>query len=197
VTRLLALDQFGQLFRDGVVSGSFAKVMQCWIQFSDMNDLLESLHDSVEVVRVEEPPSQFGELSFEIFGLVFIAFCIWLTVRIINRREKWARRTVGVLLAMPVLYFLTFGPACWWFYDRPYSRSKEPIMHLGGLNPDCAPRIYWPIGWVVAHGPTSLADALFWYATRRHAHVALPTDSSGDGWYDSEDHSTLRALGRW
>jgi hypothetical protein len=42
----------------------------------------------------------------------FAAFCIWLAVRIVNRRERWAKRTalgLGVLLAYP----LSFGPACW------------------------------------------------------------------------------------
>ena len=44
----------------------------------------------------------------------FIAFCVWLTVRIVNRRERWALRT-AVVLAVVVLaaYPLSMGPACW------------------------------------------------------------------------------------
>jgi hypothetical protein len=45
-------------------------------------------------------------------AITFAAFCVWLTVRIVNRRERWAKRTalaVVVLLGYP----LSFGPACW------------------------------------------------------------------------------------
>jgi hypothetical protein len=42
---------------------------------------------------------------------VAAAFCIWLTVRIVNRQRwaKWAI-TAGALTA---LYVASFGPACW------------------------------------------------------------------------------------
>jgi len=46
-------------------------------------------------------------------GGVFAAFCVWLTVRIVNRREKWAKWTAVGLLGLPLLYVLSFGPACW------------------------------------------------------------------------------------
>ena len=39
-------------------------------------------------------------LALSIFGVTFAAFCVWLTVRIISRRERWAKWTlagVGVL----------------------------------------------------------------------------------------------------
>src|SRR5438045_1440998 len=34
-----------------------------------------------------------------VIGVAFVAFCIWLTVRIINRRERWAKRTLAVVTA--------------------------------------------------------------------------------------------------
>jgi hypothetical protein len=40
------------------------------------------------------------------------AFSVWLAVRIINRRERWAIRTAWGLFAA-LMYVLSFGPACW------------------------------------------------------------------------------------
>jgi hypothetical protein len=39
-------------------------------------------------------------------GIAFAAFCLWLGVRVINRRERWAKWTaaVTVLLARPFIY---------------------------------------------------------------------------------------------
>jgi len=45
-------------------------------------------------------------------GVAFAALCIWLAVRIINRRERWARWTLA-LVGVPSLYLASFGPACW------------------------------------------------------------------------------------
>src|SRR5579872_127975 len=46
-------------------------------------------------------------------AVAFAAFCVWLTVRIVNRRERWAKRTLAVVVGLPVLYFASFGPWCW------------------------------------------------------------------------------------
>ena len=45
--------------------------------------------------------------------VAFAAFCVWLTVRIVNRRERWAKRILAATLLLPVLYVGSFGPACW------------------------------------------------------------------------------------
>jgi hypothetical protein len=52
-------------------------------------------------------------LALTIFGVSFAAFCVWLAVRIVNRHERWAKRTLAVVVALPVLYVASFGPACW------------------------------------------------------------------------------------
>jgi hypothetical protein len=52
-------------------------------------------------------------VTLAVFGIAFAAFGIWLTVRFINRRERWAKWTAVGLIAVPVLYVLSFGPACW------------------------------------------------------------------------------------
>jgi hypothetical protein len=46
-------------------------------------------------------------------GVAFAAFCIWLTIRILNRRERWAKWTLAGVVGVPVLYVVSFGPACW------------------------------------------------------------------------------------
>ena len=40
------------------------------------------------------------------------AFCIWLMVRVVNRRDRWAKWTLAVV-GVPALYIASFGPACW------------------------------------------------------------------------------------
>jgi hypothetical protein len=41
-------------------------------------------------------------LALSIIGITFTAFCVWLTVRIINRRERWAKR-LAVAVGLAVL----------------------------------------------------------------------------------------------
>jgi len=48
-----------------------------------------------------------------VLGIVFAAFCIWLTVRFVNRRERWAKWTLVAAVTLPVLYIASFGPTCW------------------------------------------------------------------------------------
>jgi hypothetical protein len=43
-------------------------------------------------------------------GAVFTAVLLWLTVRIVNRRERWAKWTAVAVVALPVLYVLSSGP---------------------------------------------------------------------------------------
>jgi hypothetical protein len=103
-----------------------------------MNDLLESLHSEVVV---EDSPYQFGEVSFQILGIVFVAYCIWLTVRIVNRRERWAKRTAAGLVIV-LAYPLSFGPACW-------LADRLPIVQ-GPVT-----TAYRPLAAAAARGPTS------------------------------------------
>jgi hypothetical protein len=44
-------------------------------------------------------------------AVAFAAFCVWLGVRIVNRRERWAKWTAVVVVALLVGYPLSFGPA--------------------------------------------------------------------------------------
>lgn len=68
----------------------------------------------------------------------FAALCLWLTVRIINRRERWAKRMLAAVIAMPVLYVASSGPAVWIFYRLgqpewavlPYQYLYNPLHDL-------------------------------------------------------------------
>lgn len=54
-------------------------------------------------------------MTLELSALLvpFEAFCIWLTVRIVNRWERWAKRPALVMLTVLVGYPLSLGPVCW------------------------------------------------------------------------------------
>lgn len=54
------------------------------------------------------------DMALPILGVAFAATCAWLSVRIINRSERWAERTLAaIVIGLPVLYVASFGPACW------------------------------------------------------------------------------------
>src|SRR5665213_3154876 len=76
-------------------------------------------------------------LFLSTLAITFAAFCVWLIVRIVNRRERWAMWT-AVLLVL-VGYPLSFGPVCWWC-------SRQP-----GSNPHAIPDLYIPIGQCALH----------------------------------------------
>jgi hypothetical protein len=100
-----------------------------------------------------------------------------------NHRKKpgvtfWA---AAVVVCLPLLYVLSFGPACWWFATKPNDKL------IGSRNNvyKHAPRMYWPLGWLAKFSPRPLDDAIFWIATRRDDLMALPTDPAGASWYGS------------
>ncbi|HLJ12479.1 MAG TPA: hypothetical protein VKU82_14895, partial [Planctomycetaceae bacterium] len=45
--------------------------------------------------------------------VALIAFCIWLGVRIFNRRERWSKRLAVWLSVAIVAYPMSTGPAAW------------------------------------------------------------------------------------
>jgi predicted permease len=83
-------------------------------------------------------------------GVSITAFGVWLTVRLINRRERWAKRTAAVLLGAMILYPLSAGPATW-------------ILHHCNL-PNPAFRFllaaYRPMGFVTESSPSSVGNAI-------------------------------------
>jgi hypothetical protein len=92
-------------------------------------------------------------------AVAFTAFCVWLTVRIVNRRERWAKWTAVAVVGMPALYIATFGPASWWL-------STPVKLDFVGIKSQRPPSIYAPIGIVSRwFGPGQIQDAICWYAT--------------------------------
>ncbi|MBI3863295.1 MAG: hypothetical protein HY290_15495 [Planctomycetia bacterium] len=81
----------------------------------------------------------------------FASFCVWLTVRTVNRRERWAKRTaVAVVVCLPMLYVLSVGP----------------VRRMGGrgyLTQSEKSKIAWfysPLELT----PSPIFDAIVWYA---------------------------------
>ncbi len=111
-------------------------------------------------------------------GVVLAALCIWLTVRIVNRRERWAKRTLAALIVlMPIFYLASFGPECWWFAVTVRQVEGGPPF---GSNAAYASRAYWPIGWAVDRYP-SLRPIIAGYSRLfgKRSAVLLPVKGSG------------------
>ena len=52
----------------------------------------------------------FSEVSLSIYGITFAAFCVSLTARLVNRRERWAKWSLATVIGLPILYFGSLGP---------------------------------------------------------------------------------------
>jgi len=91
-------------------------------------------------------------------AIAFAAFCVWLTVRIINRRERWAKWTLAVTLSLPVLYVASFGLACWLTARSYYATGSDD----GNAHPVMI--VYWPLGYAGAQGPRAVSRLIFRYA---------------------------------
>jgi len=91
-------------------------------------------------------------------AVAFAAFCVWLAVRIINRRERWAKWTLAGLFGVPLLYLLSFGPACWATSTANPNGEKESNRAL---------IIYCPLAKVLRYAPPNsrFCQCLFWWMT--------------------------------
>ncbi len=90
------------------------------------------------------------ETVFSAIVAALAAFCVWLGVRIVNRREKWAKRT-AVVLALVLVYPMSMGPILW--------------LDLHGLTPAWCQDIplYAPFQWMRENWPGPVRDAINWY----------------------------------
>jgi hypothetical protein len=86
-------------------------------------------------------------------AIAFAAFCVWLTVRIVNRRERWAKWTAVALIAVLVTYPLSFGPVNWLVVnDYAPEWLLQPIEEF-----------YWPLALTSAYAPQPVGNVLVWY----------------------------------
>jgi hypothetical protein len=97
-------------------------------------------------------------VALSICGITLAAICIWLTVRIVNRRERWAKWTLTAVIGLPALYVVSFGPACWIgsrtgidSVDRKLSASLVSVVYQPMLR--------------LCVRDTRLGDAFLWYAS--------------------------------
>src|SRR5262245_31005029 len=91
--------------------------------------------------------------AFAMFGIAFAGFCVWLTVRIVNRRERWAKRTAVSLITVLVatfLYVLSSGPAI--YLAQKYCSSGRGVS-----------RAYRPVFLILVHGPKPIKQSIWWY----------------------------------
>jgi hypothetical protein len=77
-------------------------VVSLWL-ISDGDDIRDILQHGVQVFRIDSQKP----ISW-VVGVTFATFCVWLTVRIINRHERWAKQ-VAVATAI-------FAVGCAAFY---------------------------------------------------------------------------------
>lgn len=84
-------------------------------------------------------------LLLAVLGVGFAAFCVWLGVRLVNRREKWAKWTaVGLVMAVFVLYPLSMP----WAEAAIISAARSAVVRnekLPGWVSDGATGIYTPL----------------------------------------------------
>jgi hypothetical protein len=74
----------------------------------------ETNHCGLVVLAAEEGQISFdGGMFMLALSATFAAFCVWLTVRVVNRRERWAKWTLATAICLPSLYVLSMGPAAW------------------------------------------------------------------------------------
>jgi hypothetical protein len=118
------------------------------------------------------------EILFLALAVAYAAGGIWLAVRIVNRREKWAKRTAAALACLPFLYALSFGPACW--------LAAAPRVPGQSDGPRIAMRFYFPVGALIHYTRSENRKPLLWWITfgaRRGGRVIVPTDAGGQNWY--------------
>jgi hypothetical protein len=110
-------------------------------------------------------------------AVALTAFSIWLAVRIVNRRERWAKWTAVGLVVLLAAYPLSFGPVCW-LNSQPMTTGR---LRRGPL----AMIIYIPL-CRLASSNTVMGHALMWWATyglERGRTTLLPTTVSAlDEW---------------
>jgi hypothetical protein len=89
-------------------------------------------------------------ILFTVLGLSFGAFVLWLTVRIVNRRERWAKRVAMALVVAAVAYPLSLGPAAW-------------LFERGLLSASVMTSVFNPLFWTYEREPGVIRAATDWY----------------------------------
>lgn len=96
-----------------------------------------------------------SEVILTVLGITFAASAIWLTMRIINRREQWAIRTGAAVSVVMSLYPPSIGPM-WWLIHQSWCPEWGQTAFS---------TIYYPIIWLYDHGPQPARQAMESFAT--------------------------------
>jgi hypothetical protein len=91
-------------------------------------------------------------IALPALSVLFAAICVWLGVRIFNRRERWTK-WLAATLAVPLLYIGSFGPWCW------VMCRCEAID-----EPNLCCWIYYPILRAWFDSGEVIDDSIDWYA---------------------------------
>ncbi len=86
-------------------------------------------------------------------GVSLAAFCVWLAVRIINRRDKSARMLLAATLVALMLYPLSASPAERLAQKLGIHATLDPVARL----------FYAPLRWSFEHAPAPVRDCLSAY----------------------------------
>ena len=89
-------------------------------------------------------------------AVAFAALVVWLVVRIVNRRERWAKWTaivVSVMVSLPVLYIASFGPVCWIFWSHWCPTELQDAINIA----------YMPAQRLLEECPEPTRSVLIWY----------------------------------
>lgn len=91
---------------------------------------------------------------------------------------RFRRRVLLALFAVPVLYFASFGPACW--------MAAAPRIPGTADAPRFWMRLYYPIGALIHR--TQSQDNRYWrgwitWGAGKGGRVIVPTDAGGMNWY--------------
>lgn len=95
-------------------------------------------------------------------AIALAAFCVWLTVRIIHRRERWAKWMAGAtLFAVFVVYPASLGPWFWldstWRIPKSFVWTNEvyaPLRYLCRSSETVNKAFVWYLSfWVPEHLP--------------------------------------------
>jgi len=87
-------------------------------------------------------------------GVVCATFSVWLTVRIVNRRERWAKRTAVALIVLLVVYPLSLGPLV--------GATTHGLIPTDTHN-WIAGHIYAPVLLTMRDGPQFIKAPIKWY----------------------------------
>ena len=117
-------------------------------------------------------------LVLPIIGVAFAAFCVWLTVRVINRRERWARWTLAIAIG-PLMYVASFGPACWLVRHECIEPLNVAKVYAPMIR--CVPA--WP---PAVSQPDSIFEFFRWYSggTISDLRIALIIDEHREAFTD-------------